>query len=157
MWAEVRVLFNVFWTIRELEDTALPTQQTSFNGTDRRKRGRFPMSTALRYDVVRQGRTEALKGTGQVLDISSKGIAFIADGPLQRDQRIRVSMAWPAKLDNQTVLKLAFEGIVLRTRGNLTVVRIERPEFRTAGKIASAPEEDLAFEGALAGDVGEAH
>lgn len=66
--------------------------------------------------------------------MSSRGIAFLADGPLERNQRVRVSMDWPAKLDNQTMLRLVLEGVVLRTRNNLVIINIERPEFRTAGR-----------------------
>lgn len=78
-----------------------------------------------------------------MLNISSRGIAFFADGPLERNQRLRVSMDWPAKLDNQTMLRLVLEGVVLRTRNNLVVINIERPEFRTAGKSASPMSEGI--------------
>jgi hypothetical protein len=42
------------------------------------------------------------------------------------------------------MLRLALEGLVLRTRGNLVVVSIERPEFRTAGKNTAVPCVDVA-------------
>ena len=54
--------------------------------------------------------------------------------------RLSVSLAWPAQI-GECLLRLAFEGTVLRTRGNLVVVSIERPEFRTAGKAATARTE----------------
>ena len=53
-------------------------------------------------------------------------------------------MAWPARLDNQCMLRLGFEGVVLRTRGSLVVLTIERPEFRTAGKITAAARQEIA-------------
>jgi hypothetical protein len=46
-------------------------------------------------------------------DISSKGLAFRADAPLLPGSRLRVSMAWPARLDNDGTLRLAFYGVVL--------------------------------------------
>src|ERR1035438_10372873 len=58
--------------------------------------------------------------------------------------RLSVSMAWPARLDNQCMLRLGFEGVVLRTHGSLVVLTIERPEFRTAGKITPAAREEIA-------------
>jgi hypothetical protein len=129
--------------IRQVEGIALSTDHINLPGQERRKRVRFPMSAGLRYEIPGTRGGEPVKGTGQVLDISSRGIAFYADGPLERDQRLKVSMAWPAKLDNETTLRLVLEGVVLRTRGNLVVLSIERPEFRTAGKSAPIPVEEV--------------
>jgi hypothetical protein len=106
-------------------------------GVDRRRRVRFALNIGLRYEVCGNSVGEPIKGTGQVLDISSRGVAFHADRPLERNQRLKVSLDWPAKLDNQTPLRLVLEGVVLRIRGNLVVINIERPEFRTAGKSAA--------------------
>ena len=43
-------------------------------------------------------------------------------------------MAWPARLNGNCPLRLVFEGAILRVSGDLMVVSVERPEFRTAGK-----------------------
>jgi hypothetical protein len=110
---------------------------------DRRRRVRFALDTGLRYEVAGPPGAEPIKGTGQVLNISSRGIAFFADGHLERNQRLKVSMDWPAKLDNQTMLRLVLEGVVLRTRNNLVVISIERPEFRTAGKSVTPMSEGI--------------
>ena len=56
--------------------------------------------------------------------------------------RLKVSLAWPAKL-GECRLRLNFEGVVLRTRGNLVVVSIERPDFRTAGKDTGPTREEI--------------
>ena len=77
-------------------------------------------------------------------DIGSRGLAFRADGPVEPGWRLSVSMAWPARLDNQCMLRLGFEGVVIRTHGSLVVITIERPEFRTAGKITPAAREEIA-------------
>lgn len=74
---------------------------------------------------------------------TEEALAFRADGQLERGMRLRVSLAWPATLDDQCKLRLAFEGTVLRTGGNLVVQAIRRPEFRTAGKIAAGRQELL--------------
>lgn len=52
-------------------------------------------------------------------------------------------MAWPARLDNQCMLRLGFDGVVVRTHGSLVVITIERPEFRTAGKVTAAVREEV--------------
>ena len=94
---------------------------------------RFPLETELRYQIVKRGPGELVSGTGHVVNIGSRGLAFRDDGPLQIGMRLRVSMAWPAKLD-ECKLRLVFEGVVLRTHGNLVIVSIMHAEFRTAGE-----------------------
>jgi hypothetical protein len=112
---------------------------------------RFPLNAELRYEVSRRSRGEPVRGTGRVQDISSRGLAFYSDAPIERGSRLKVSVAWPAKLDNQCMLRLVFEGIVLRTDGRLVVVTIERPDFRTAGKSTDAAREEIA---AMANGIG---
>src|SRR5438552_3663890 len=111
---------------------------------DRRKRLRFPLNTELRYQISRRGIGEPNRGTGQAENISSKGLAFHADRPLQRGLQLSVSMAWPAKLDDKCTLRLVLEGTVLRTMGDLVVLTIERSEFRTAGTSTGPAREEIA-------------
>jgi hypothetical protein len=113
---------------------------------DRRQRFRFQMNTDLRYQVAKRDRGNPVRGEGRVADISSKALAFHTDRPIESGARLNVSMAWPAKLDD-TMLRLAFEGTVLRVRGTLVVVSIERTEFRTAGRATSAAREEFAAAG----------
>ena len=120
----------------------MSTQQTTF--TDRRSRLRFPLNTELRYQISGRGHGESKSGTGRAENISSKGLAFRTDGPIAPGSRLSVSLAWPAKLDNQCTLRLVLEGTVLRTDGNLVVLAIERTEFRTAGKATGAAREEIA-------------
>jgi hypothetical protein len=111
---------------------------------DRRRRLRFPLNTELRYQVSGRGHGDSSRGTGQVRDIGSRGLAFHTGGLLEPGWRLSVSMAWPAKLDNQCMLRLGFEGVVVRTQGTLVVITIERPEFRTAGKSTEAARQEMA-------------
>jgi hypothetical protein len=115
---------------------------------DRRRRLRFPLNTDLRYRI--SGRENMANGTGQVENISSRGLAFRSDVPLYPGLRLNVSMAWPAKLD-ECMLRLAFEGVVLRVHGGVAVVTIERPHFRTAGKSSASAREEIA---AMANSIG---
>lgn len=123
----------------------MQTPNIELPARDRRRRLRFPLETELRYS--RRG--GAATRTGQVVNISSRGLAFRTDGPLEVGWRLSVSMAWPAKLD-ACMLRLAFEGVVLRVHGNLAVVTIDRPEFRTAGKSTADTREEIAT---LAGSI----
>jgi hypothetical protein len=102
---------------------------------ERRRRLRFPLNVELRYVAI--GKGTAVNGTGRVQDISSSAMAFHSDKTLHLRLRLRISMAWPAKLGNETKLRLVFEGVVLRTVGTLVVVTISRPHFRTAGREGS--------------------
>ena len=116
---------------------------------DRRRRLRFPLDTELRYQVAGCGSAGAGSGTGQVENISSRGLAFRTDALLKPGFRLSVSMAWPARLD-QCMLRLAFDGVVLAVRGTLVVVSIERPNFRTAGRDTASAREEIA---AVAGKI----
>ena len=122
----------------------MPTDDSTLADKERRKRLRFPLNTELRYQVCGRGRGDLGRGTGQVRDIGSRGLAFHADGPIEPGCRLSVSMAWPARFDNQCMLRLGFEGVVLRTHGSLVVITIERPEFRTAGKATAAARQEIA-------------
>jgi hypothetical protein len=130
---------------KNAEDTALPTSDSTPTIRDRRKRLRFPLDTELRYQVADRGPGSAVTGTGQVVNISSRGLAFHADGPLKPGLRLNISMAWPASL-GQCLLRMVFQGIVLRVRGNMVVTTIVRPEFRIAGKRTAAAGEESAVE-----------
>ena len=130
-------------SIRELEESSLPTPEITEGVHERRKRFRFQMDAELRYQV--SGCHGApIQGTGKLENISSKAMAFSGDGSFERGMRLTVSLAWPAKLDEYMMLRLAFEGTVLRVRGRLVVVTIERPEFRTAGKVPAPVREAVA-------------
>jgi len=113
-------------------DNAVARHQGTSTGKERRRRLRFPLNADLRYEAL--GKGTVVNGNGWVHDISSSGMAFHADKALQVRMRLRISMAWPAKLRNETKLRLVFEGVVLRTLGRLVVVNISQPEFRTAGR-----------------------
>lgn len=128
---------------KKAEDIRLPTPSISLSTRDRRRRLRFPLDTDLRYQLAGHGPAGPISGTGQVENISSRGLAFRANALLEPGLRLKVSMAWPARLD-ECMLRLAFEGVVLAVRGSLVVVTIERPNFRTAGKGTAAAREEIA-------------
>ena len=114
---------------RNLGHTSVPTNKITSANPDRRTRLRFPLDMDLRFQVSRYGKS--MSGTGQVVNISSKALAFRTGGLLQPGMRLSVSVAWPAKL-NECKLRLAFEGVVLRARDGLVVATVERPQFRTS-------------------------
>jgi c-di-GMP-binding flagellar brake protein YcgR len=100
------------------------------SGTERRASARFPLTLDVRYTVSgRRGNDET--GSGRTVDLSSSGLSFIADGPLSVGQRLDLAIDWPALLDGGVQLQLIMSGIVVRTNGTLTALRIRRHEFKT--------------------------
>jgi len=105
---------------------------------ERRSRLRFPLDTDLRFQVIRRGQGKPLFGVGHAANMSSKGLAFRTDTPLDTGTRLAVSIAWPAMLDDHCRLRLTIEGTVLRTDGSLVVMEVETHDFRTSGRSTTA-------------------
>jgi len=114
------------------------------SSTERRTRLRFPLNTQLRFQVVRSGHGKLIEGTGQVDNISSKGLAFRSETPLARGQRLTVSIDWPAMLNENCLLRLTVEGTVIRTTAPQVVMSIENHGFRTAGRAPTDVRQELA-------------
>jgi len=99
---------------------------------DRRRSGRFPLLTELDFWVSgRRGNGEA--GSGRVLDVSGNGILFQSEKPLDVGTRVKLSIPWPVRLNQECKLKLLVEGRVARRQDNLVAVQFEKWEFRTPG------------------------
>ena len=109
--------------------------------SDRRASIRVPVNLEVRYSVAgRRGAVET--GFGRTIDMSSSGLSFTADRPLSIGQKLDLSIDWPFQLDGDQ-LQLVASGVVVRTSGAVTALRIERYELRTrrAGlKVVPGPE-----------------
>jgi len=102
---------------------------------DRRRSGRFPVLTELDFKVL--GRNGAGQtGTGRVLDVSGGGILFQSEKPLDVGTRVKLSIPWPVRLNQQCNLKLLAEGRVVRSHNKGVAVEFEKWEFRTQGSRA---------------------
>ena len=99
---------------------------------ERRENSRFPVKEEVRYRVLQAKTTEAA-GAGRTLDISSGGIRFTTNEPLQPGRLVELSVNWPARLDGTCLLQLVATGRVVRSDNASAAVRIERYEFRTRG------------------------
>jgi hypothetical protein len=99
-------------------------------GSGRRASTRFPLNLEVRYTV--SGRRALVEtGTGRTIDMSSSGLSFTTDRPLPTGLKLDVSIDWPALLDGGVQLQLVASGVVVRSSGAVTALRIERHEFRT--------------------------
>jgi PilZ domain len=97
---------------------------------ERRVSTRFPLTLEVRYAVLGHG-GPAETGTGRTIDLSSSGLSFTAERPLETGQRIDVSIDWPVLLGGGVQLQLIMSGQVVRSNGSATALQIERHEFRT--------------------------
>jgi hypothetical protein len=70
-------------------------------------------------------------GSGRTIDMSSSGLSFTADKPLPVGQDLDLSIDWPARLHGDVQIQLMASGVVVRSSGAVTAIRIERYEFRT--------------------------
>ena len=106
---------------------------------ERRSKQRFILEREVRYRVLEEDRIVEI-GTGTTLNISSGGVAFIADHDIGSGAFVEVSISWPALLDNSCRMRLVAFGRVLRSMENRIAVTIEKYEFRTQGR---APADGL--------------
>ena len=98
--------------------------------SDSRSSVRVPMDLEVRYRVVRR-RRPVENGSGRTIDISSSGLSFTADRPLSIGQTRDGYIDWPVLLDGGVQLQIVASGVVVRTTGAVTAIRIERHDFRT--------------------------
>jgi hypothetical protein len=109
---------------------------------ERRGSARFLLSLEVRYNQLHR-RVVVATGSGHTIDVSSSGLRFTADRPLRTGLRLEVSMDWPVPLDGSVQLQLVISGLIVRTTGTETAMRIDHYEFRTRGlglPVASRPE-----------------
>ncbi len=95
------------------------------DGAERRESRRFTLRLPLRY------RAEGQSGTGEVLNISSRGVLFtIGDNQVPAGQ-VELFISWPVLLDEAVALNLVAVGPVVRSETGTVAVKINRYEFRT--------------------------
>ncbi|MGD0497189.1 MAG: PilZ domain-containing protein [Bryobacteraceae bacterium] len=104
---------------------------------ERRTRRRFPLNLPLRFWASGRDR-KAEQGNGEVVNISSQGVAFRTDAALAAGMSVRASIAWPVALGGECLLQLSIEGSVLRQDGKLAVVEVRKHEFRTNGRMGAS-------------------
>ena len=107
--------------------------EAHFGGVpDRRSSSRFPVREEVVYRVLQPSRaTPQQIGTGETLNIGSRGILFTTQERLQPGRTVEISVNWPARLDGTCPLKFVATGKVVRSDAGKAAVRIERYEFKT--------------------------
>jgi hypothetical protein len=103
---------------------------TEFDLTERRSRVRYPIKLKVRFRTMGAA-TEA--GTGETLDLSSRGMFVAAQIPSRFGvgSRVEITVEWPVLLDGATQLQLVAVGRVARLTQAGFAVSLGRHEFRT--------------------------
>lgn len=110
---------------------------------DRRINVRFDLQLDATYTILQHNRVFAT-GSGKTLDMSSGGLLLKTEGPVPCTSHVRISVAWPARLQNGMPLKLFLQGYVLRSESNYAAIRIRRYEFRTRPASSLVPDSRVA-------------
>ena len=105
--------------------TVLDTVPTEI-GEERRKRRRYPLSLPLKFKVFTRTRVPLSAGPGNLLNISSGGIAFTTDAFVYPARLIELSIVWPVLLHGMTPMKLVAVGRLARMEGHLIAVEVSR-------------------------------
>ena len=89
----------------------------------------YPIVVEVGYKLERRGL--ARTGRGWTAGMSSTTINFLAAEPLPQDNRIDLSIAWPALLNGKVALRLCIQGRIVQSRGEWVSVEILKYEFHT--------------------------
>ena len=100
---------------------------------ERRLKSRYNLALELSYCVIGGSRCGEA-GRGRTLDVSSAALRFAAERPLTAGGWMEIVVEWPTLLDGRIPLQLIATGVVVRTRGTETVVKIEHYMFKTRKK-----------------------
>ena len=109
-------------------------QQESGNGygtvlRERRKNRRYSFRCSLQYRVT-VSPTDEIRGLGETLDISSRGISFSTSSPLLVNRPIQISIDWPALLEGKLPLQLVAHGGIVRATATEAAIAIVTYQFK---------------------------
>ena len=100
---------------------------------DRRAKRRYAIHLPVTFKIMRTTRVVAA-GRGEIVDMSSKGIAFTSSENCNPGDLVKIAISWPALLDGVTHLKLVVEATVVRCDLPITAAVIRRQEFHIRRK-----------------------
>ena len=109
---------------------------------ERRLCNRLPITQPVRYKERRGNQM----GSGNTLNMSSRGVLFTTDRSLTEGMRIELEVNWPATHDG-VLLKLVLVGRVVRAEGTCAAMSTESYQFKTRRSGLELPR----FIGASAG------
>jgi hypothetical protein len=103
---------------------------------ERRTKARYPVKLTVRYRTI--GRSHAVNGVGQTLNMSSGGLLVSAEHEMPAGLRLEVNVEWPLLLNGTVPLQLVAHGKVVRGEGSEFAVAFAQYQFRTMGRVVKA-------------------
>ena len=94
---------------------------------ERRAHERYPIRLDVEFRVRDRKRVQI--GRGHTVNLSSGGILFESEQPLDPGIPIELSITWPWCITDQVGLKLQVSGRTLRAQQNRIAVKAERHKF----------------------------
>src|ERR1700689_608403 len=93
---------------------------------DRRSNAPYPLRLKLTFSAVTPPNCS---GDGETLHISSRELLFTTNESLAVGQCLRVSLNWPARIENRIPLRIVVSGRILRSGDGQSAMTIDNHEF----------------------------
>ena len=117
---------------RQPHDEGVDFMSTNLIQGDRRQSRRYDCQLDLRFE--QQSPDGAVRlGCGTTADLSSGGLRFYSDEPLEAGAETVTRVAWPFKLQNVCPLELILTGRISTVTARGAILAIRSYEFRTCG------------------------
>ena len=91
----------------------------------------------VRYKVLGEKQRVKQVGSGETLNMSSRGVLFTTESTLVAGELVELAVSWPALLNGVLPLKLVVQGRLVRIEEKQAAIAIERYEFKTCGSSGS--------------------
>lgn len=101
---------------------------------DRRTYRRYPLSIGIEYRFSSPERITQV-GLGKIVNLSSGGILFEAEGAIPMDTLIELSIPWPALRHAPVQMDLHVVGKTVRVENCRVAVQFNRAVFRTGADV----------------------
>jgi len=102
---------------------------------DRREKRRFWLALPLHFRASIDGATSRW-GIGSIQDMSSSGISFRCRREFPEGAVMEMIIDWPAARPDRSAVSLHISGIVLRSRGTKTALRLTSHHFEVESRSA---------------------
>ena len=109
----------------------LPARPLPIKLSSRHESGRrFPICAHVEYHLP-ESHGVLSSGVGRTIYLSSSSVQIETEHGLPIGAMVELAVTWPARLDNDVLLKLQIMGRTIRVEGMHTTINIARYEFRT--------------------------
>ena len=117
-----------------MQATMATSEAATFSPITNERRGayRYPVTFDIHWCSLRWSDKDS-SGKGRCVNMRSTGILFTTSTRLQIGFPLKLSIAWPVRLNGACSLKLIVRGRVIRSCETSAALHIDYHEFRTRG------------------------